>query len=89
VFAAAPEVSLGRVEVTGARIYVKLSVPPEVAARPEWRDLPPGGPLPFALILHVHEVQLEAATTFARTSFKQTTSRSWVRKLMIAREWMA
>jgi len=84
VFAAAPELSLGRIEVTGSRIYVKVPLPPEVGERPEWRDLRPGGPLPFALILHVSEVQLEAATSFLRKRANRKSSRSWVRKLLLA-----
>ncbi len=66
VFAAGPDLPLGRVEVTGPRTYVNIPLPSEMREHPEWRELRPGGPLPFALILHVSEVHLEAATTSIR-----------------------
>jgi hypothetical protein len=62
VIADFPEQLLGRVEVTDARPYIKLPLPPEVCELPQWREIDPGAALPFALILHLSNVRLEAAT---------------------------
>jgi hypothetical protein len=62
VFSGSPERVLGLVEIAGARPYVRLPLPPGLLELPQWRDLRRGGALPFALVLHVREVQLKAAT---------------------------
>lgn len=63
VFAASQErLLLGRVEVTDARPYIKLPLPSSLRELPCWREIRPGAPLPFVLVLHLNDVHLEAST---------------------------